>query len=154
MEQIGPTGDYRLGAPLNEKDRGGLNVAVGIVDKYILMEFGTQLDWLAGGPEHMLPVGIRLGQLAIKLSNGNINFDQLGLAAYGDVDASNPLPGGIEVTLNREKELIETKLPSGVEMLAFDAQGAFAYGLRLLMCVKVLRPDLVPFLPDLPEPKW
>jgi hypothetical protein len=157
MEQIGPTGNYDLGAKLNENDRGGLNVAVTIVEGHILMVFGTQLDWLAGGPEHMLAVGMRLGQLALKLSNGAINFDQLNLAAFDSVDGDNQLPGGIEVTLNREKGLIETKLPANVEALAFTAQGAFAYGLRLMMCVKVLRPDLVPFLPDLPESelkKW
>lgn len=154
-EQLGPTGDFDLGAPINAQDRGGLNVAVAIAGDYILMMFGTRLDWLAGGPEHMVQVAFRLGQLAIQLSGGNLSMTQLDFATYGDVDLdeSKRLPGGVEVTLNREKGVIETKLPANVELLAFDAQGAFAYALRLMMCVKALRPDLVPFLPDLPDSK-
>lgn len=145
---IGPTGEYH-GAKINASDQGGINIGLAIKNGEIVMLFGTSLDWLAGGPEHMLPVGIRLGQLALKLSNGQIDFNKLSLGVYNA--AQEPLPQNIEVKINREKNLIETRLPVSVEGLVFDAQGAFAYGLRLLVCVKALRPNMVPFLKEVPE---
>lgn len=155
--KAGPTGDYSLGAPIHQHDRGGLNVSVGIVNGYIMMDFGTTLDWLASPPEYTVPMAKKLGQLAIvaSLAAGKpINFHDLDFAMYADVDhdESRRLAGGLEVTINREKGVIETKLPCNVGMVAFDPQGAFAYALRLMICVKALRPDLATELPDLP--KW
>lgn len=44
-EKLGPTGEYPEGK-LNEYDKGGLNMAIGIMNNNVVIEFGTPVTWL------------------------------------------------------------------------------------------------------------
>lgn len=143
---IGPTGQFPRGK-LHEDDQGSLRASVGVVDGFIVINFGTTLNWLALTPEGALQQCMALGRLAV--THGDVDLDKLDLVLFADTETDQRMTGGIDIQI--KNGMIEITFPLNVEQVAFDPQGAFAFAMRLMICVQKLRPDLATFLPPLPE---
>jgi hypothetical protein len=106
---IGPDGTFPLGSPINELDRGGLYAGF-TVNKPMrlgLMQFGATVNWLAGSSDEMQQLATAMRSKCIK-AFGNLPYDK------------STLP--IRVTANRDKGLIELRLPQSAETLAANPE--------------------------------
>jgi len=108
----------------------------------IVMDFGTALNWLGLTPETAMPVCKRLGKMAIEVSGGNIDYNQLGIGTFTDMGFDTQIANGVRVETNIEQQLIEVIIPCDVTQLVFDAQGAFNFAVMLMKATQTLRPDL------------
>lgn len=137
---IGPTGSYPFGKPLQENDGGALIGGLRIEGNYIVLHFGTITDWICTTPEHAVATAFAMGQQAMVLSGGNLSMEMSGLGAVTNSEDGLDREA-VKVFVNGNG-LIETRLKEPVGAMAFDAQGAFNYSVKMLMCVHSIRPDL------------
>lgn len=115
---IGPDDNFFRGKPLVPQDRGGLFAAFSVskTRRLGVMDFGTVLDWVAATPHQARKVAgaIRAGILK---NFGNLPYD------------ITTLP--IIVTGNKEKQIIEVKLPQRLAVLAANPEMWLALAERL-----------------------
>lgn len=137
---IGPTRSYPFGQPLQENDGGALIGGVRIENQYIVFNFGTITNWICTTPEHAMHQSVVIGKLAMELSGGNLSMEKSGLGSFTNSE-DGPDREAIKIFVNANG-LIETRLKESVGAMAFDAQGAFNYAVKLAICVHSIRPDL------------
>lgn len=106
---IGPDGKFIYDVPINQIDRGGLYAGF-TVNKRLrrgIMQFGTVVTWLAGSPADMQQLAKVIRQDCIK-AFGRLPYNK------------SQLP--IRVTANKEKGVIELRLPQPAEVLVANPE--------------------------------
>ena len=106
---LGPDGSFVPGGPLKQGDRGGLNAGFSVnkAGRIGILQFGTELSWMAGQPDEMT--------IFVQ------NVRQRCLAAFGSLPYDkSTLP--IRVVANQERRVIELYLPRSAEVLAANPE--------------------------------
>jgi hypothetical protein len=109
MVELGPTGTLPLGAPINAIDRGGCNVGFRIEPGFRLatLKFGTMLRWLAILAPEAKDMATQVRSIIIN-AFGIMPYDKLGLP--------------LKVTYNRDKGIIEIRLPTAASQLTANPE--------------------------------
>lgn len=108
-KQIGADGTFPLGGPINAIDRGGLRAAFQVSRELRLgvMQFGTEVSWLAAPPSEMRQLAQQMRKRCIE-EFGHLPYDK------------STLP--IRVIANREKGVVELTLPQSAATLAANPE--------------------------------
>ena len=115
---IGPDGKFSPHGKLAPFDRGGITVAIKALParRLIVMEFGTELSWLAS--------------TASEAEELSVFFRNLVKEHWGDLTyVVEELP--IDVIINVDKAVIESYLPQSVSILVANPEVFLAWAQRL-----------------------
>ena len=122
---IGPTGEFRLGAPMQPGDQGGLYAALGRVPgmRALRLDFGTELSWLSVSPQEALMLA-RSYRAIVQRYYGNLSYD------------ASTLP--IRVKANHAKNIVECTFHVSVGVLVANPEVYLAWADRLAEAAKEL----------------
>ena len=125
MPTIGPTGEFRLGAPIQEGDRGGVYAGLARVPgmRALKLDFGTELSWLAVPPQEALVLA-RAYRSTVEGYYGKLSYD------------ARTLP--VRVKANHEKNVVECIFHVSVGVLVANPEVYLAWADRLAEAAKEL----------------